>query len=84
MAINYIGVNMIGIKFSLEELELMIEVLARTPHDNTLENKLREDLRGIRKDVEDKKIKAEKDAESKPDESIKVFTPNPTSAEHIK
>ena len=75
---------MIGIKFSLEELELMIEVLDRMPHNNTLENSLREDLRAIRKDVEDKKIKAEQDAESKPDESIKVFTPNPTSAEHIK
>ena len=75
---------MIGIKFSLFELELMIEVLDRMPRDNTLENSLREDLRAIRKDVEDKKIKAEKDAESKPDESIKVFTPNPTSAEHVK
>ena len=84
MAINYIGINMIGIKFSLFELELMIEVLDRMPHNNTLENSLREDLRAIRKDVEDKKIKAEQDTKSKPDESIKVFTPNPTSAEHIK
>ena len=83
MAINYIGINMIGIKFSLEELELMIEVLARTPHDNTLENSLRKDLRNIRKNVEDQKVKAEQDARDKPDEKLRLI-PNPTSAEHIK
>lgn len=75
---------MITIKFSLEELELMIEVLARTPHDNTLENSLRKDLRVIRKDVEYKKTKAEQELEARPDESIKEFSANPTSAEHIK
>jgi len=74
---------MIGIKFSLEELELMIEVLARTPHDNTLENSLRKDLRNIRKNVEDQKVKAEQDARDKPDEKLRLI-PNPTSAEHIK
>ena len=74
---------MIGIKFSLEELELMIEVLARTPHDNTLENSLRKDLRNIRKNVEDQKVKAEQDARDKPDEELRLIT-NPTSAEHIK
>ena len=74
---------MIGIKFSLEELELMIEVLARTPHDNTLENSLRKDLRNIRKNVEDQKVKAEQDARDKPDEELRLI-PNPTSAEHIK
>ena len=74
---------MIGIKFSLEELELMIEVLARTPHDNTLENSLRKDLRSIRKDVEEQKVKAEQEAKNKPDEKLRLI-PNPTSAEHIK
>ena len=74
---------MIGIKFSLEELELMIEVLARTPHDNTLENSLRKDLRNIRKNVEEQKVKAEQEAKNKPDEKLRLI-PNPTSAEHIK
>ncbi len=74
---------MIGIKFSLIELEIMIEVLERTPHDNTVENSLREDLRNIRKRVEDQKVKAEQDARDKPDEELRLI-PNPTSAEHIK
>ena len=74
---------MIGIKFSLEELETLIEVLVRTPHDNIVENKLREDLRNIRKNVEDQKVKAEQDARDKPDEELRLI-PNPTSAEHIK
>ena len=84
MAIYNIGVNMIGIKFSLAELEIMIEVLERTPHNNTVENKLREDLRNIRKNIEDQKVKAEQEKDNKPDESIKVIVANPTSAEHIK
>lgn len=84
MAIYNIGVNMIGIKFSLAELEIMIEVLERTPHNNTVENKLREDLRNIRKNIEDEKVKAEQEADSKPDECIKAIVANPTSAEHIK
>jgi hypothetical protein len=77
------GILMIGIKFSLIELEIMIEVLERTPHDNTVENSLREDLRNIRKRVEDQKVKAEQDARDKPDEELRLI-PNPTSAEHIK
>ena len=83
MVSNYIGIDMIGIKFSLIELEIMIEVLERTPHDNIVENKLREDLRNIRKNVEDQKVKAEQDARDKPDEELRLI-PNPTSAEHIK
>lgn len=84
MAIYNFGVNMIGIKFSLAELEIMIEVLERTPHNNSVENKLREDLRAIRKNIEDQKVKAEQEADNKPDESIKAIAANPTSAEHIK
>lgn len=84
MAIYNIGVNMIAIRFSLAELEIMIEVLERTPHNNTVENKLREDLRNIRKAAEDQKVKAEQEKDNKPDESIKAIVANPTSAEHIK
>lgn len=84
MAIYNIGVNMIAIRFSLAELEIMIEVLERTPHNNSVENKLREDLRNIRKAAEDEKVKAEQEADNKPDESIKAIAANPTSAEHIK
>jgi len=84
MAIYNIGVNMIAIRFSLAELEIMIEVLERTPHNNSVENKLREDLRNIRKAAEDEKVKAEQEKDSKPDESIKAIVANPTSAEHIK
>lgn len=84
MAIYNIGVNMIAIKFSLAELEIMIEVLERTPHNNSVENKLREDLRNIRKAAEDQKVKAEQEKDNKPDESIKAIVANPTSAEHIK
>jgi len=73
MAIYNIGVNMIGIKFSLAELEIMIEVLERTPHNNSVENKLREDLRNIRKNIEDEKVKAEQEKDNKPDESIKAY-----------
>lgn len=84
MAIYNIGVNMIAIRFSLAELEIMIEVLERTPHNNSVENKLREDLREIRKNIEDQKVKAEQEKDNKPDESIKAIVANPTSAEHIK
>lgn len=84
MAIYNIGVNMIAIRFSLAELEIMIEVLERTPHNNSVENKLREDLRNIRKAAEDQKVKAEQEKDNKPDESIKAIVANPTSAEHIK
>ena len=84
MAIYNIGVNMIAIRFSLAELEIMIEVLERTPHNNSVENKLREDLREIRKAAEDQKVKAEQEKDNKPDESIKAIVANPTSAEHIK
>ena len=84
MAIYNIGVNMIAIRFSLAELEIMIEVLERTPHNNSVENKLREDLREIRKAAEDQKVKAEQETDNKPDESIKAIVANPTSAEHIK
>ena len=83
MANNYIGIDMIGIKFSLEELETLIEILERTPHNNSVENKLREDLRNIRKKIEERKVKAEQDAKNKPDEKLRLI-PNPTSAEHIK
>jgi predicted phage gp36 major capsid-like protein len=71
------------IKFSFEELELLIEVMERNRIDNDNENKLRHDLRSIRKDAEDKKNRLAEEQAKRPDENIRKL-PNPTSAEHIK
>jgi len=71
------------IKFSFEELELLIEVMERNRIDNDNENKLRHDLRQIRKDAEDKKNRLAEQMAKRPDENIRKL-PNPTSAEHIK
>ena len=71
------------IKFSFEELELLIEVMERNRIDNDNENKLRHDLRKIRKDAEDKKNRLAEEMAQRPDENIRKL-PNPTSAEHIK
>ena len=71
------------IKFSFEELELLIEVMERNRIDNDNENKLRHDLRSIRKDAEDKKNRLAEEQAKRPDENMRKL-PNPTSAEHIK
>jgi hypothetical protein len=71
------------IKFSFEELELLIEVMERNRIDNDNENKLRHDLRSIRKNAEDKKNRLAEEQAKRPDENIRKL-PNPTSAEHIK
>jgi len=71
------------IKFSFEELELLIEVMERNRIDNDSENKLRHDLRKIRKDAEDKTKRLEEAAAQRPDENMRKI-PNPTSAEHVK
>jgi trans-2-enoyl-CoA reductase len=71
------------IKFSFEELELLIEVMERNRIDNDSENKLRHDLREIRKNAEDKTNSLMEDMKNKPKEEIRLI-PNPTSAEHIK
>ena len=43
----------ITFKFTLEELENMIEVYARQPQKNELEKSIRQDLRNIRVKVEE-------------------------------
>lgn len=74
---------MVLIKLSLEELELLIEVMERNRIDNDNENTLRHDLRSIREQVEEKKNRLAEEMAKRPDENIRKL-PNPTSAEHIK
>ena len=71
------------IKFSFEELELLIEVMERNRIDNDNENTLRHDLRKIREQVENEKNRLAEEMAKRPDENIRKL-PNPTSAEHIK
>tara|TARA_R100001509_G_C4810335_1_gene196178 strand:+ start:279 stop:503 length:225 start_codon:yes stop_codon:yes gene_type:complete len=74
---------MVLIKFTLEELELLIEVMERNRIDNDNENTLRHDLRKIREQVENEKNRLAEEMAKRPDENIRKL-PNPTSAEHIK
>tara|TARA_Y100001938_G_C8075494_1_gene425808 strand:+ start:451 stop:678 length:228 start_codon:yes stop_codon:yes gene_type:complete len=71
------------IKFSFEELELLIEVMQRNRVDNDNENKLRHDLRTIRSNAEDQKKRLDKEMAARPKEEVRLM-PNPTSSEHIK
>ena len=71
------------VKFAHEELELLIEIMERHRLDEDNENKLRNDLKKIRKDSEDKKILREEELKKKPSEEIRL-KPNPTSAEHVE
>jgi hypothetical protein len=71
------------VKFAHEELELLIEIMERHRLDEDNENKLRNDLKKIRKDSEDKKILRETELKKKPSEEIRL-KPNPTSAEHVE
>ena len=74
---------MVLIKLSLEELELLIEVMERNRIDDDNENTLRHDLRNIREQVEKKKNRLAEEMAKRPDENIRKL-PNPTSAEHIE
>ena len=74
---------MVLIKLTLEELELLIEVMERNRIDNDNENALRHDLRSIREQVENEKNRLAEEMAKRPDENIRKL-PNPTSAEHIK
>jgi len=74
---------MVLIKFTLEELELLIEIMERNRIDNDNENTLRHDLRSIREQVENEKNRLAEEMAKRPDENIRKL-PNPTSAEHIK
>ena len=74
---------MLLVKLTLEELELLIEVMERNRIDNDNENTLRHDLRSIREQVENEKNRLAEEMAKRPDENIRKL-PNPTSAEHIK
>ena len=74
----------ITFKFRLEELENMIEVYTRQPHDNPLEDGIRQDLRNIRIKVEEKINVEKKAAEKRPSEEEYLASVNPASVEHIK
>jgi len=74
---------MVLIKLTLEELELLIEVMERNRIDNDNENTLRHDLRSIREQVENEKNRLAEEMAKRPDENIRKL-PNPTSAEHIE
>ncbi len=74
---------MVLVKLTLEELELLIEVMERNRIDNDNENTLRHDLRSIREQVENEKNRLAEEMAKRPDENIRKL-PNPTSAEHIK
>ena len=74
----------ITFKFTLEELENIIEVYSRQPHDSPLENQVRTDLKNIRLQVEDKINEEKKLAQERRSEEERLASANPTSAEHIK
>jgi|TARA_B100000073_G_C23728987_1_gene570187 predicted phage gp36 major capsid-like protein len=77
------GARMVLVKLSLEELELLIEVMERNRIDNDNENTLRHDLRSIREQVENEKNRLAKEMAKRPKEEMRLI-PNPTSAEHIE
>ncbi len=77
------GARMVLVKLTLEELELLIEVMERNRIDNDNENDLRHDLRSIRKKVEEKKNRLAEEMAKRPKEEVRLM-PNPTSAEHIE
>ena len=74
----------ITFKFTLEELENIIEVYSRKPHDEPLENQVRTDLKNIRLQVEKKINEEKKSAETRPSEEERLTSANPTSVEHTK
>ena len=74
---------MVLVKLTLEELELLIEVMERNRIDNDNENNLKHDLRHIREQVENEKNRLAKEMAKRPKEEVRLM-PNPTSAEHIE
>jgi len=74
----------ITFKFRLEELENMIEVYTRQPHDSPLEDGIRKDLRNIRMKVEERINVEKKRTAEIPYEEEKLTSVNPASVEHIK
>jgi len=74
----------ITFKFRLEELENMIEVYTRQPHDSPLEDGIRKDLRNIRMKVEERINVEKKRTAEIPYEEEKLTSVNPASVEHTK
>jgi hypothetical protein len=74
----------ITFKFRLEELENMIEVYTRQPHDSPLEDGIRKDLRNIRMKVEERINVEKKRTAEIPSEEEYLTSVNPASVEHTK
>tara|TARA_X000001382_G_scaffold124858_1_gene109787 strand:- start:1938 stop:2165 length:228 start_codon:yes stop_codon:yes gene_type:complete len=71
------------LKITLEELELLIEVMERNRNDSDDESRLRQDLKNIRISQEEKINREAEQMQQKPSEEVRLI-PNPTSAEHIE
>ena len=64
----------ITFKFRLEELENMIEVYTRQPHDSPLEDGIRKDLRNIRMKVEERiNVEKKRTAEIRVKNSVREY-----------
>ena len=62
---------MVLVKLTLEELELLIEVMERNRIDNDIENDLRHDLRQIREQVENEKNRLAEEMAKSPKEEMR-------------
>jgi len=72
------------VKLTSQEIKILIEVLARQPHEGDLEDKLRTDLRKIYLEVQDKIEKHKEKIKTMPTDEDVLRAANPTSAEHRK
>ena len=72
------------IKFNFKELELLIEVMERNRIDNDDENKLRHELRQIRKDAEIKKNKDTEVLANKLSEEVRLNPSMSTAVDEIE
>ena len=76
--------NKLTIRFSLDELKNLIEVYAVTTHEGEETYKLKDDFDKImmkaQKELDDK----QKTEKKSPDEEVRHWVANPTSAEHVK
>ena len=72
------------IKFNFKELELLIEVMERNRIDNDDENKLRHELREIRKNAEIKKNTDTEVLAKKPLEEVRLNPSMSTAVDEIE
>ena len=72
------------IQFNFKELELLIEVMERNRIDNDDENKLRHELREIRKNAEIKKNTDAEVLDKKPLEEVRLNPSMNTSVDEIE